>query len=214
MDTEAPQAITGPKGRDPLLRLRTVLLFGALLALPALVAAVPVVAVQGGATKVGRLDADLAQIAQLNNRGVRAPAQRLVRELPDDAKRLGELREPAATARDQAGIALDELRQMSGPATLNPHYLPALIAAGRAFVATSGQDPVTRTQVNPAYAGLEAELALRETRLQDAAAGAAKLSARAQRLGRALTRARRRARRLERQLRQARGATPSAVGSR
>lgn len=51
MDTEAPQAITGPKGRDPLLRLRTVLLFGALLALPALVAAAPVVAVQGGATK-------------------------------------------------------------------------------------------------------------------------------------------------------------------
>jgi hypothetical protein len=214
MDTEAPQASTGHRWRGPLFRLRTVLLLCALLALPALVAAVPVLGVQGGTTKAGRLDADLARIAKLNNRGVRPPAQRLARELPDDAKRLGELREPAATARDQAGVALDELREMSAPATLNPHYLPALLAAGRAFVAAGGQDPLTRTPVNPAYLGLEAELALREARLQGSAAGAAKLSARAQRLGRALARARRRARRLERQLRRARGAARSTVGGR
>jgi hypothetical protein len=207
MDTEAPQAITVRGGRGPLSRLRRVLILGALGALLASAAAVPVLAVSGDATETGRLNSDLVRAAKLNNRGVRPPARRLARELPDDAKRLGELREPAATARDEAGIALDELRQMSAPATLNPHYLPALVAAGRAFLAAGGRDPLTRTAIDPAYAGLEAELALREARLRKAATDAAKLSARARSLSRALARARRRARRLERQLRRERAGT-------
>ena len=54
---------------------------------------------------------------------------------------------------------------MSATATLDPHYLPALVAAGRAYVAVSGQDPLTGTTINPDYLGLEPELAANVARL-------------------------------------------------
>jgi len=145
-------------------------------------AATPVLAMSSGASEAGR---------------------RLARDLPADASRLKSLREPAATTQTQAGIALDELRQMSLPATLDPHYAPALVAAGRAFLAASGQDPLTRTAINPDYSGLEGEIAAGEARLERSAGDARTVAAGVRRLERRLTRVRRRVQRLKRRLRAA-----------
>jgi hypothetical protein len=143
-------------------------------------AAVPVLAASGGAGEAAR---------------------RLARDLPADAGQLKALREPAATTESQLAVALDELRQMGAPADLDPHYLPALVAAGRAFVAASGQDPLTRTAIDPEYAGLEAELATSEARLGRSAGDARTAVAGIRRLERRLLHARRRIRSLERRLR-------------
>lgn len=202
MSTDASQPSPAPGGCRPLARRRS-LLVAALAAILVAATAVQGLALPSGSADLGRLQSDLSRLAKLTNRGARPPAQRLAQQLPAEAGELGELREPAATARDQAGIALDELREMSAPATLNPHYLPALVAAGRAFVAAGGQDPLTRTPINPEYLGLEAELAASETRLRQAGEDAAKLLARVKRLGRALVRAKRRAGRLQRRLQRA-----------
>lgn len=188
---------------------------GALTAALATAVVAPVFAFSRETTAAGQIEGDLTRIARFANRGVRAPALRLARELPDQAAQLGALREPAGTTRDQAGIALDELRQMNAPATLNPHYLPALVAAGRAFVAASGEDPLTRTTINPDYSGLEAQLAASEDRLEQAGDTATKLTTRVKRLARALASARRRARRLESRLRHTRAgpSEPPAAGA-
>jgi hypothetical protein len=143
-------------------------------------AAVPVLAASGGAGEAAR---------------------RLARELPADASQLKALREPAATTRSQVAIALDELRQMGVPADLDPHYLPALVATGRAFVAASGRDPLTGTVINPEYTGLEAELATSEARLDRSAGDARTVTAGIRQLERRLRHARRHVRQLERRLR-------------
>ena len=156
-------------------------LFLAALAATLLFSAVaPLLAISGGADEAGR---------------------RLARELPTDASRLGSLREPAATTQAQVAIALDELRQMSAPAELDPHYSPALVAAGRAFVAISGQDPLTRTAINPDYTGLESELAAGEARLEGSAGDARTVAAGIRRLEHRLAQMRRHVHRLERRLR-------------
>ncbi|HEU4600099.1 MAG TPA: hypothetical protein VFS26_10140 [Solirubrobacterales bacterium] len=129
-----------------------------------------------------------------------AGAERLRRELGRIGTNVERLREPASTTQAQIGIALGELRQM-GPATiLDPHYFPALVAAARAFVAVSGEDPVTRTAIDPGYLGLEPELAEAAGRLARAATEAKALSARVRKLKQSLAAAKRRARELERQL--------------
>lgn len=125
-------------------------------------------------------------------------ARQLARQLPREARSLTELREPAATTQAQLGIALAEMRQMS--ALADPHYLPALIAVGRAHLAASGRDPLTGTAVNPEYAGLEAELAGTAGRLAAGAAKARRLSRGVVRLRRDLRRSERRVRTLERKL--------------
>jgi hypothetical protein len=150
------------------------------------------VAMPGGAAESGRLHADLARMAKLVNRELKPPAQRLARSLPGDAERLQALREPASTTQAQVAIALSELRQMGAIAILDPHYLPALVAAGRAHVSVSGQDPLTQTTINPGYRGLEPELAGSAARLEASAAEAAKLSARVKRLQRLVAALRRR----------------------
>jgi len=134
----------------------------------------------------------------------REAGRRLVHELPADASRLKSLREPASTTASQVGIVLAELRQMSMPADLDPHYPPALVAAGRAFVAVSGRDPLTGTAISPEYAGLEAELAASEARLGHSAADARTALAGTRRLERRLRQARRHIRLLERRLGSAR----------
>lgn len=126
--------------------------------------------------------------------------RRLSRELPVDASRLRSLREPAATTSSQVGIVLGELRQMSAPADLDPHYLPALVAAGRAYIAVSGRDPLTGAAINPEYTGLEAELATSEARLARSAGDARTVVAGIRRLQRRLRQARRHIRQLERRL--------------
>lgn len=148
----------------------------------------------GGEAK--RLGSDLSRMAGLTNRRLEPRAQRLARDLPADSDRLAKLREPASTAQSQLKVALAQLREMSTLA-YDPHYLPTLIAVGRAYVAVSGLDPVTGTTVNPEYTGLESELAADGARLDQSTGEAAKLSADVKRLSAQLTRARRRARRLE-----------------
>lgn len=162
--------------------------------------AAPLPAMPSDATEAGRLHSALAGMTKLVNREVRPPALRLARGLPVDAEQLNGLREPASTTRAQAKIALDELRQMSVGAALDPHYLPALVAAGRAYTAVSGQDPITGTTINPDYPGLEPELAANAAGLHDAADDAGELSASVKRLSRALSASKRRARLLEQQL--------------
>lgn len=191
----------------PLLLALSVLATSLLLAVTA-----PVLAMPSGAAEAGRLQSSLARIAKLINRGVRPSALRLARDLPTDAKRLGALREPASTTQTQIGIALDELRQMGVTTILDPHYLPALVAAGRAFVAVSGQDPLTRTTINPEYLGLEGELAANEARLGSSAGDAGEVSAGVKRLTRALADAKRRAGRLERRIRRLRTAGAARAG--
>jgi hypothetical protein len=193
MTTSSSQATGGPSGRAPrhLPFVVVALLFALLLG-----AAMPVAAMSGKVAEAGRLRSDLARMAKLARRGLEPPALRLARQLPAESERLERLREPANTTAAQIRVTLDELRQMSA-LRFDPHYLPALVAAGRAFVAVSGQDPLTGTAINPGYAGLEAELAAGEARLGRDAGDAAKLSSRVKRLTRALARARRRAGRLE-----------------
>jgi hypothetical protein len=170
-----------------------VLLAGASVAAPVM---------SSGQGEAGRLGSSLARITRLADRQVRPIARRLAQRLPADAEQLQALREPARTTQDQVKVALDELRQMSISATLDPHYLPALVAAGRAFVAASGQDPLTLTTIDPDYLGLESELARSEARSSASASAAAKLSARIGRLTKALARTRRLADRRARLLRQ------------
>lgn len=191
----------------PLLLALSVLAISLLLAVTA-----PVFAMPSGVAEAGRLQSSLARIAKLINRGVRPPALRLARDLPAGAKRLGALREPASTTQTQIGIALDELRQMGVATILDPHYLPALVAAGRAFVAVSGQDPLTRTTINPEYLGLEGELAANEARLGRSAGDAGEVSADVKRLTRELADAKRRAGRLERRIRRLRPGGAARAG--
>lgn len=132
-----------------------------------------------------------------------ARALRLARALPDAAGRLEALREPARTAQAQAGTALDQLRQMSA-LTYDPHYLPALVAAGRAFVAVSGRDPLTGTVIDPEYTGLDEELAGNAYGLRRSGAEGAELAGEVKRLGRRLRSAERRSRDLEARLRRLR----------
>lgn len=167
----------------------------------------PARATPSGTAEAERLRSSLTWIAKLASRRVRPPALHLTQSLPGGAERLEALREPAAATRAQVETTLEELRRMSAPATLDPHYLPALVAAGGAFVAVSGQDPLTRTTINPDYLGLEPELGASAVWLRSAAADAGELSSRVKRLTRALINSRRRATRLERELRSLHGNT-------
>jgi hypothetical protein len=145
------------------------------------------------------LHSALAQMTELAQRRLRPPALRLARDLPVGASRLNGLREPASTVEGQLSAALDELGQMNA-LTYDPHYLPALLAVGRAFAAASGKDPLTKTTINPDYLGLQSELAGSATRLDVAAGDAGTLSRGVKRLTRALIRSQRSARLLERRI--------------
>ena len=91
-----------------------------------------------------------------------------------------------------------------GALTYDPHYLPALIAVGRAHLAASGQDPLTGTAVDPSYLGLERELVESAGRIETVAAEAGRVSRGVARLRRDLASSQRRERRLERELRRLR----------
>jgi hypothetical protein len=190
-----------PPGRRALFALSTLLF--ALLLVPALSAPAHT---PGSATEAGRLVADLDRISKLVNRELKPPAQHLARSLPAGADDLERLREPALTAKSQVGTALSELRQVGPAAAADPHYLPALVAAGRAYLAVSGQDPLTGTTVNPEYRGLEPELTESAAQLDSSATEATALSSRVKRLTRSLAGAKRRARKLKREIRRLRAA--------
>jgi hypothetical protein len=157
----------------------------------------------GSAEEAARLRSALGEMTKQVQHNVKPVALRLSRNLPGEEDRIGRLREPASTAQAQVKIALNELRQMNTSA-LDPHYLAAVVAAGRAYVAISGQDPLTGTSVNPEYLGLEPELTADAAHLHGDAAEAAKLSTSVKRLARELIRSRRRAQHLERRVLQLR----------
>jgi len=173
----------------------------AILLLLASVAASP-----AGEAKGGGLYLALSRMARLSTHQLRPRAAQLAADLPDSAARLNRLQEPASTAETQVGIALGELQQMSA-LTYDPHYAPALVAAGRAFVAITGQDPLTRTAINPEYLGLDHELAANASSVERSGRDAAKALGAVKRISRELARSKRRAGRLERALHrlQARG---------
>lgn len=200
MTGQDPQAAAG--GQRPRARLRSLLLpVGASLLVVLTGSAVAAPPLSRATREARQLDSALTRSARTADRTVRPMARRLAAKLTSGAERLQALREPASTAQEQVEIALDQLRQMSLPAMLDPHYAPALLAAGRAFVAASGEDPLTHTTIDPEYSGLASELAASEARLAGSAGLAVRLAARAGRLSRALARTRRRAGRLARLLR-------------
>lgn len=171
--------------------LTALLAAGALLA-----AAIPVAAMSSQDTQLGRLSSDLDELAKLANQEVKPSTVRLARKLPGSVDRLQRLREPASTAQAQIAIALSEMQQMKA-LVADPHYLPALVAAGRAYSAISGKDPLTGTTINPDYGGLEPELAASQSSLEALSATAKKASSQVKRLSRLLLHAKRRANRLE-----------------
>lgn len=203
------QALAGSKRRRPTARR---LLLAVLALAPALLLflAMPAPAAPGGATEAERLHQALARMAKFASHRVRPPAARVASALPESADSLEKLQDPASTTETQVSIALGELQQMSA-LTYDPHYMPALVAAGRAFVAISGQDPLTRTAINPDYLGLEHELAGNASGLKTAGNDAAKALSGVRRLNRELIRAKRRAARLERRLRHLRAQSDRAT---
>jgi hypothetical protein len=151
-----------------------------------------------------RLRSEVERASEAASRRLRPPAERLGRDLPLEAGRLDRLSGPAATVEGQLTLALAELERMSA-LTYDPHYLPALVAVGRAFLAATGQDPLTRTQVNPEFAGLGVEIAAGAAGLDGDAQAASRVSRGVRSLSRARARSRHRARSLERLLERARG---------
>lgn len=119
----------------------------------------------------------------------------LAHALPGVLARLDSLHEPTATTEEQLRVALGQLQQMSTLAS-DPHYLPALLAVGRAYFAATGSDPLTGTAVDPEYAGLGRELSRAGSDLKGGTERAARLSREVGSLKRELTKQKRRAARL------------------
>jgi len=149
----------------------------------------------GTATEAAGLSAALAGSTRLARTRLAPEARALAKALPRAADRIDSLRQPAATTEEQLGIALGQLQQMTVLA-YDPHYLPALIAVGRAYFAASGTDPLTGTAVDPEYAGLERELVGSATALRRDASRGAQLSRTVRSLTAKLSFARRRSARL------------------
>lgn len=206
MSTDTDQAALS---RRPPPTRRLPLAIAALVLALLLATTIPVSASPSGKAEAQRLHSTLARMAKLANRRLRPPSQQLAQDLPADADRLDRLREPASTAQAQLSVALGEMQQMS-TLVLDPHYAPALVAVGRAFVAVSGQDPLTRTTINPEYVGLEQELAANVTRLRQSGDDAETLARDVKRLSQQLVLAKRRARGLEVEVRSMRAGSPAA----
>ncbi len=209
MSTDARQASSGLDRRSPRGRRLSLAVAAIVLAL-LLAATIPVSALPSGKAEAERLHSTLARMAKLANHRLRPPSRQLAQDLPADAERLDRLGEPASSAQEQLSVALGEMRQMNAFTTLDSHYAPALVAVGRAFVSVSGQDPLTRTTINPEYLGLERELAGDATRLRQSGDDAGRLSRDVKRLSRQLVLAKRRARGLELKVRGMRARSTAA----
>lgn len=156
------------------LRLLAALLVTAALAAAALAQAAPPTPASTAGEASG-LSTALAGSARLARTQLAPQARGLAKAMPRAADRVGSLREPAATTEEQLRVALGQLQQMTTGAT-DPHYVPALMAVGRAYFAASGADPLTGIAVDPEYAGLGSELAGSEAALRRSAGRGAQLS--------------------------------------
>lgn len=129
----------------------------------------------GAAAEASGLSAALAGSARLAHTRLAPEARAVAKALPRLARRVDSLRQPAATTEEQLGVALGQLQQVTMVA-IDPHYTPALIAVGRAYVAARGTDPFTGTAVDPEYKGLGRELGGSATALHRQARRGAQLS--------------------------------------
>jgi hypothetical protein len=129
----------------------------------------------GTAADAAGLSAELVAPSRLARTQLSPEARALAKALPRMAKRVDSLRQPAATTEEQLGIAFGQIQQMTALA-YDPHYLPALVAVGRAYVAARGTDPLTGTMVDPEYGGLGRELTGSAAALHRAAGHSAQLS--------------------------------------
>lgn len=199
----------GPHRRQPSpsRRWRLLLLAAVAVILPPAVLTQAAAAPSASSTALGaeRLSSALDGAAGLARSRLGPGASGLARALPPIARRLGSLREPAATTEEQLRVALAELQQMS-PLRPDPHYLPALIAVGRAYSAASGSEPLTGAALDPEYAGLGPEVDWARAAVSRSAARAARLSRDVRSLAAELSREKRRAARLARALKQLGGA--------
>jgi len=146
----------------------------------------------GTASDAARLSSAIAGSARLARVRLGPEASGLAGELPKAAKQLDSFLGPAATTEEQLSVALGQLQQMS-VLSYDPHYLPALMAVGRAYVAASGTEPLTGTALDPEYAGLGRELAAGRSALARSSAHAARLSQDVKSLAAELAREKRRA---------------------
>ena len=136
----------------------------------------------GGA---GELVDGLAQLAE----GVQAElvpgAEQLADGLREGSGDIERLREPVGVAERELQRALDELEAMTvGKA--DPRYPTTLEAVARASGAVTGRDPITGTQLDPSYQGLDAALAEGAAQLLEAANAADRLAAGGRELAEAL----------------------------
>lgn len=151
------------------------------------------------ATQAERLSSAISGSARQARARLTPDASTVAKVLPGTAGRIDSLLGPAATTEEQLSVALGQLQQMSA-LTYDPHYLPALLAVGRAYLAASGSDPLTGTAIDPEYTGLGRELAASLSELRRSATRAASLSRGLRALSARLAREKRRASRLARAL--------------
>ncbi len=199
-------------GTGGMRRLRLAVAAGVLLTLAAgvLLAVLPAATAARGTTTASpttrqaatmretkSLKATLAGTATIVRDRLGIPARGLARDLSTAAEQSGELQEKATTVEEQLGVALQEMIAMRSTAA-DPHYLPALIAVGRAYAAASGRDPVGGFQLAPGYSGLASALTDTAAGQRAAAGQARKLARAARRVKRMLTRSSAKAGALER----------------
>ncbi len=89
--------------------------------------------------------------------------------------KLPQLQGPAGTATEQLRTALQQLEAMTVGKT-DPSYAAALAAVRQASAAVSGTDPATGQPYAPEYAGLPAELAVLQARLDEDASESEQVS--------------------------------------
>jgi hypothetical protein len=138
-------------------------------------------------------------MTRLARTALQPTVRRLLRGSSASRRHLESLSDPAGVTEQELAVALAELRQMRALVP-DPHYLPALVAVGRAYVAATGDDPLTGTPLRPEYTGLEQELATTSEQLGHMAEDAHELRRDVRRLRGRLADARRLARRLDRRV--------------
>lgn len=156
------------------------------------------------ANAAARLSAAIAGSARLTRASLAPAAKTVAKALPSAAARLDSLQGPAATTEEQLRVALGQLQQVS-PLAYDPHYLPALLAVGRAYLAAAGADPITGITVDPEYTGLRRELAAGRAQLRRSASRAATVAEGLRALSLRLAREKRHAARLAATLDRLRG---------
>lgn len=129
----------------------------------------------------GRLAAALDEAATAIEQQAAPGARRLRDGLRDGSQDLDDLREPTQLAEAELDRAIQELNAMTTGRS-DPRYASTYEAVARAYGAVTGRDPLTGTQLDPAYPGLDAALRRASDQLLEAAGAAGRLARGAERL--------------------------------